>query len=94
MVHFGGGELASIILGMIGGATVMPLSPRLAPLDFRRQAAFLGASVGIFEEGLGAELRQAAKSGGLYALETELRNATIHLRQLSEGHGGPSSRNF
>jgi acyl-CoA synthetase (AMP-forming)/AMP-acid ligase II/thioesterase domain-containing protein/acyl carrier protein len=89
LVHSGGSELAAVILGVMSAATVMPLAPNLAPLDFRRQVSLLGATAVIFEKGQDAALQQFAGDNGLNTLEIALKDGNVDLHQLCEGDFAP-----
>ena len=72
IIHSGGSDMASLLLGVISGATAVPLDPRQTVSEYAIQLCDRNARALIAESGVSQAAVDAARQLGLSVLETQI----------------------
>jgi acyl-CoA synthetase (AMP-forming)/AMP-acid ligase II/thioesterase domain-containing protein/acyl carrier protein len=89
LLHSGGMDLASIILGVSSVTTTVPVNLSIGAREFESQCDLSGVDAILSEHGMEGVLADAIRESGLPVGELAIAHTTAQLRQVTEGQISP-----
>ncbi|MCZ6636681.1 MAG: AMP-binding protein, partial [Alphaproteobacteria bacterium] len=96
IVHSGGADMMAVMLGVMSGATVVPLNPGFSETELAFHLAGSGVDAVIVENGLETEARHVAEHMGIACLEllegVASETGALTIRPLAGAQPKPNER--
>jgi acyl-CoA synthetase (AMP-forming)/AMP-acid ligase II/thioesterase domain-containing protein/acyl carrier protein len=86
VVHSGGADMMSLLLGIMSGATAVPFNPNFSIKEFTFHLGNAGVTAVVIETGLKSSVRTAAAERGIRCLEVTPRDRSITGDIIVESH--------